>query len=55
MYLLEEWIVRLLALVKSFSKVGRYKPTLLFLSLLGLMAATLQLMEYDHLQMHPIQ
>ena len=50
MYLPEEWI----DLVRSFSKVGQYKPALLFLSLLGLMAATLQL-EYVHLHMPPIQ
>ena len=38
------------------SKVGQYKrkPALLFLSLLGLMAATLQL-AYPNLHMHPIQ
>ena len=53
MYLPEEWIEGLLALFKSFSKVGKYKTALFFLSLLGLMAATLQL-EYTHLHMHPI-
>ena len=39
--LLEDHIDGLLALVRSFSKVGQYKPALLFLSLLGLMAAML--------------
>ena len=55
LYLLEIWINRLLALVKSFSKVGVYKPVLIFLSLLGLMAATLQSVEYAHLCMRTIQ
>ena len=55
LYLLEEWIDGLLALVRSFSRVGQYKPALLYLSLLGLMAATLQMVEYAHLHMHPIQ
>ena len=41
-YLLEDRIVRLLAMVKSFSKVGQYQTALLFMGLLGLMAATLQ-------------
>ena len=55
LYLLDEWIDGLLALVRSFYRVGQYKPALLFLSLLGLMAATLQSVEYAHLRMHPIQ
>ena len=38
MYLLEDHIDGLLAHVRSFSRVGQYKLTLLFLSLLGLMA-----------------
>ena len=50
-YLPEKWIDRLLALVKSFSRVGQYKPALLYLSLLGLMADTLQMVEYAHLHM----
>ena len=41
-YLPEDRIEGLLALVRSFSKVGQYISALLFLSLLGLMAATLQ-------------
>ena len=53
-YLPEEQIDWLLAFVRSFSKVGQYKPSLLF-CLLGLMAATLQLVEYVHLHMRPIQ
>ena len=55
MYLPEEWIDELLAFIRSFSRVGQYKPTLFFLSLLGLIAATLQLVEYAHLRMCPIQ
>ena len=48
-YLLEEWIGSLPALV------GQYKTALFSLSLLGLMAATLQSVEYTHLHMRPIQ
>ena len=55
MYLPEDRIDGLLAMVSSFSKVGQYKTALLFLGLLGLMAATLQLVEYAHLHMCPIQ
>ena len=55
LYLPEEWIDGLLALVRSFSKVGQYKPALLYLSLLGLMAATLQTVQYAHLHICPIQ
>ena len=44
---------RLLALVRSFSKVEQYKPALLFLSLLGFMAAMLQLVKYAQLRMLP--
>ena len=36
---------------RSFSRVGQFKPDLLYLSLLGLMAATLQMVEYGHLHM----
>ena len=50
-YFLEEWINRLLALVRSLSKVGQYKAALLFLSLLRLIAAPLQSVEYAHLHM----
>ena len=53
--LLEDWIDGLLAMVRSFSRVGQYKTALLFLGLLGLVATTLQLVEYAHLHMRPIQ
>ena len=53
LYLSEEWIDRLLALVKS-SRVEVYKPALLFLSLLGLMADILQSVEYTHLRIRPM-
>ena len=55
LYLAEEWIDGLLALVRFFWKVGVHKPALLFLSLLGLMAVMLQSVEYAHLCMCPIQ
>ena len=55
LYLPEEWIDGLLALVRSFSRIRQYKPALLFLSLLGPIATTLQSVEYAHLHMHPIQ
>ena len=55
LYLSESRIQILIACVQSFSKVGMYKPAHLFLSLLELMAATLQLVEYAHLHMSPIQ
>ena len=55
LYLPEDRIDRLLAFVRSFAIVGQYKPALLFPSLLGLMAATLPLVEYAHLYMCPIQ
>ena len=42
-------------MVKSFSMVGHYQTALLFMGLLGLMAATLQVVEYAHLHMWPIQ
>ena len=45
-YLPKERIEGFLALVRSVSKVGQYKTALLFLSLLGLMATTLQWVEY---------
>ena len=35
-YLTEEWINRLLSLVRSFSKVRQYKTALLFLSILAI-------------------
>ena len=54
LYLQEDQVDGLLALVRSFFRVGQYKPALLFLSLLGLMAATLPSVEYAHLHMHPI-
>ena len=53
-YLPEDRIKGLLALVRSFSNIGQYK-TALFLSLLGLMAATLQSVEYAHLHTRSIQ
>ena len=55
LYLPEEWIDGLLALVRSFSMVGQYKPAFLYLSLLGFIAATFQMVEYAHLHMCPIQ
>ena len=55
LYLPETWIKRLLAVAKSFSSVGVYKPSLLFLNLQDLMAATLQSMEYAYLHMRTIQ
>ena len=55
LYLQEEWIDRRLAHVRSFSKIGQYKPALLFLSLLGLMATMLQSVENTHLHMRLIQ
>ena len=55
LYLPEDQVDRTLALVRSFSRVGQYKPAFLFLSLLGLMAAMLPSVEYTHLCMHPIQ
>ena len=55
LYLPELRIQALIAGVGSFSRVGAYKPAHQFLSLLGLMAATLQSVKYAHLHMHPIQ
>ena len=55
LYLLEVWTQALTVCVRSFSKVGAYKLAHQFLSLLGLMAAMLQPVEYAHLHMHPIQ
>ena len=55
LYLLEDWIDRLFTRVRSSSRVWWYKPTLLFLNLLGFMAATLPSVAYIHLHMHPIQ
>ena len=54
-YLPEDRIKGLLALVRSFAKVGQYVPALFYLSLLGLMAANLQLVEYAHFCIQPIQ
>ena len=47
-------VLILITCVRSFSKIGAYKPAHQFLSLLGLMAAMLQ-SEYAHLYMRPIQ
>ena len=55
LYLLELRIQVLVASVRSYSGVGTYKPAHQFLRLLGLMAATLQIVEYAHFHMHPIQ
>ena len=56
LYLSEDQIDGLLALVRSFSRVGQYKLALLFLSLLGLMTAILSSVEYTYyLCMHSIQ
>ena len=54
-YLPEDRTEELIALVRSFSRVRQYVSALCFLSLLGFMASTLQLVEYAHLRMHPIQ
>ena len=40
-YLPEDQLVGFRAMVKSFSRVGQYQTALLFMGLLGLMAATL--------------
>ena len=47
LYLLEIWSQALITCIRSFSKVGAYKPVL---QLLELMAAMLQLVEYAHHQ-----
>ena len=54
LYLLETLIQSLTACVRS-SKVGVYRPAHQFLSLLGLMVAMLQPMEYAYIHMRPIQ
>ena len=54
-YLPEDRIKGILALVRSFTKVGHYVSALFYLSFLGLMVATLQSVEYAHLRMRPIQ
>ena len=54
-YLLKDRIEGLLSLVRSFAKVRQYVSSPLYLSLLGLMVATLQSVEYTHLRMHLIQ
>ena len=51
LFLPEVQIDGLRALVRSFSRVGQYKLALL----LSLLAATLHLGEYAHLQVCPIQ
>ena len=55
LYLPKTRIQVLTACARSFSKVGAYRPAHQFLSLLGLMAATLQSVEYVHIHMLPIQ
>ena len=55
LYLLVIWIQAMTACVRFFSIVGAYKSAHQFLSLLGLMAAMLQSVEYAHLHMRPIQ
>ena len=55
LYLPELRIQALIGCVRSFSRDGEYKPAHQFLRLLGLMAATLQSMEYAHLHLQPIQ
>ena len=54
LYLPVSRIQDLITSARGFSRVGSYKLALLFLDLLGLMAATLQ-MEYAHLHMCSIQ
>ena len=54
LYFQEIQIQTLTASVRSFSKVGAYKPAHQFLNLLGLMAAVLHLVEYAPLHMDPI-
>ena len=51
LYLPELRIQALITCVGSFSRVGAYKPAHQFLRLLGLMAATLQSVEYAHLHL----
>ena len=53
--LLEDRVDGLLAHVRFFSRLRHYKPSLLFLSLLGVMAATLSSVEYTCLRMRSIQ
>ena len=55
LYFPEIWIQALTTCVRSFPKVGAYKLAHQFLSLLGLIAAMLQLVEDTHLHMRPIQ
>ena len=55
LYLPETRIQALTTCARSFSTVGAYRPAHQFLSLQGLMAATLQSLEYAHLHMRPIQ
>ena len=55
LYLPAVQIQALTACVRCFSKDGAYKPGHQFLSLLGMMAATLLSVKYGHLYMRPIQ
>ena len=55
LYLQATCIQTLISCIKSFSKVGEYNAAHHLLSLLWLMAVTLQLVKYAHLHMHPIQ
>ena len=50
LYLPDPRVQALITCSQGFSKGGVYKPSLQFLGLLGLMAATLQAVEYAHLQ-----
>ena len=55
LYLPDSSVQDLTICAQGFSKVGAYKPALLFLGMLGLMAETLQTEEYAHLHMHSVQ
>jgi hypothetical protein len=54
-FLPDNRIVALVECVQSFCKIGAYRSALQFLSLLGLMAASLQVVTYAHLHMRSIQ
>jgi len=54
-FLPENRALALISCVQSFCKVGAYRSAPQFLSMLGLMASTLQVMTYTHLHMHPVQ
>ena len=45
----------LVSLARTFMQVGQYKPALMFLSLIGLMAASIDMVQYARLAMRPIQ